>query len=72
MSGVKKNRVHPVILIVFLMIINLFSGCSGCSKSGMVSKKNENRSASPDSIYDDRSDQKTSEGDTIYNPAYEE
>jgi len=72
MSGVKKNRNHPVLLIVFLMIINLFSGCSGCSKSGMVSKKNENRSASSDSIYDDRSDQKTSEGDTIFNPAYEE
>ena len=72
MSGDKKNRVHPFILIIFLMIINLFSGCSGCSKSGMVSKKNENRSASSDSIYDDQSDQKTSDGDTIFNPAYEE
>ncbi len=68
----QKNIIYPIYLIVFLLIINLFSGCSGCSKSGMVSKKNENRSASSDSIYDDRSDQKTSEGDTIFNPAYEE
>jgi hypothetical protein len=71
MSGDKKNKVHPVCLIIFLLIINLLSGCSGCSKSGMVSKKNENRSASPDSICDDRIGQKTSGSDTVFNRAVE-
>jgi len=68
----QKNRIYPVYLIIFLLIINLLSGCSGCSKSGIVSKKNANRSSLADSIYDNRSNQKTSESDTIFNPAYEE
>jgi len=34
MSGVNKNRVHTVILIVFLMIVDLFFRLFGCSKSG--------------------------------------
>ena len=34
MSGDQKNRATPVLLIIFLLIVNLLTSCSGCSKSG--------------------------------------
>lgn len=34
MSGDQKSRVTPVFLIIFLLIVNLLTNCSGCSKSG--------------------------------------
>ena len=34
MSGDQKNRVTTVCLLLFLVIVNLLTSCSGCSKSG--------------------------------------
>lgn len=36
----KRNWYKPATLITFILIINLLSGCSGCSKSGLNSVKN--------------------------------
>jgi hypothetical protein len=34
MSGDQKDRATPVLIIIFVLIVNLLTSCSGCSKSG--------------------------------------
>jgi micrococcal nuclease len=50
-----KNRINLTCLIIFIFIASLLSGCSGCSKSGLMSAKNENRTIHTDSVYDNQS-----------------
>lgn len=39
----QKNSVTPIFLIIFLLIVNLLSGCSGCSKSGRRIPENNSK-----------------------------
>jgi endonuclease YncB( thermonuclease family)/predicted aspartyl protease len=50
-----SNRVNSTCLIIFIFIAALLSGCSGCSKSGLMSAKNENKALHADSAYDNQS-----------------
>jgi len=62
-----KNRIFLTCLM-FLFIAELLDSCSGCSKSGLISIKNENRTVLTDSLNDNRSNPATPAGDTIIYP----
>jgi len=62
-----KNRIFLTCLLI-LFIAGLLDSCSGCSKSGLISIKNENRTVLTDSLNDNRSNPETPAGDTIIYP----
>jgi len=47
-----RNRINSTCLMIFIFIASLLSGCSGCSKSGMIKTNNENRTFQADSVND--------------------
>jgi len=66
-----KNRIFLTCLL-FLFIAGLLDSCSGCSKSGLMRIKNENRTVLADSLHGNRSNPATPAGDTIINPVRKE
>jgi len=51
-----KIRHSALLFLILILISNVMSGCSGCSKSGLKNPLNkQNNSASPQSSYHDHS-----------------
>ncbi len=59
----RKIEILPACIIMFLFMASLLSGCSGCSKSGLIREKYDNKAAPADSS--DHSQVQTQEPDSI-------
>jgi hypothetical protein len=66
----QKNIVAPAYLIMFLLVVNLLAGCSGCSKSGRKIPANNDKIGLINSENDNLNNPQTTGNDTI-STAYE-
>ena len=68
----RENRTKLICLTIFIFIACLLSGCSGCSKSGLMSVKNKYRTLQTDSINNNRSQPEDSGISTVIKRDFED